>query len=187
MNNSEKIEIPISKVKIMFLLLVSLAFLLVSAWLLSIHIDEHTPFWEMENVFINIVCVLGLLMGLFGSYFFIKKLFDDEPGLVIDELGIIDNSGGVSVGRIYWVDIIGVQEYLVEAGSASSQKFVSIFLVNPEDYIARQPNSFKRKMIQANAKYSGTPVSISANSLKISFEELYGLIEMKFMAFRNTN
>ena len=187
MNNSEKIEIPISKVKITFLLLGSLAFLLVSTWLLSIHIDEHTPFWAIENVFINVVCVLGLLMGAIGSYFSIKKLYDNEPGLVIDELGIIDNSGGVSVGRIYWVDMIGVHKYLVDAGPASSQKFVSIFLVNPEDYIARQPNSLKRKMIQANAKYSGTPVSISANSLKISFDELYDLIEMKFTAFKRVD
>lgn len=187
MNNSYKIEIPISKLKITLLLLGSVAFLLVGTWLLFMNVDEYNPIWAVESLVVNVASVLGMLMGLFGVYFFTKKLFDTKPGLVIDELGLIDNSGGLSIGRIYWTDIVGIQDYYVQAGMASKQKFVSIFLDNPADYIARQPNSLKRKMMKANEKYSGTPVSISANGLRISFDELLVLIEEKFADANNGN
>ncbi|MEZ4883601.1 MAG: STM3941 family protein [Chitinophagales bacterium] len=186
MNNTDIIEIPLSKVKLSLLLLSSILFVVLSYWLLLRYINSHDSFFEGDSWFICIVSVLGFLMGLGGMYFFTKKLFDKKPGLVIDELGIIDNSGGLSIGRIYWTDIIDIYEYTVQVGIASKQRFVAITLQNPKDYIARQANPLKKKIMQSNEKYMGTPVSISANGLKISFDELLILIEEKMQNFKQS-
>ncbi len=54
---------------------------------------------------------------------------------------------------------------------------------NPQTYINGQSNWFKRKILELNYKWYGTPVGISANGLKISFEELLKLVTEKFEAY----
>lgn len=58
-------------------------------------------------------------------------------------------------------------------------------VINPQEYIDGQPSRVKRKMLELNYKWYGAPVGISANGLRISFEELLQLVTEEFKDFKN--
>ena len=98
---------------------------------------------------------------------YIQKLKSSALGLIIDKQGITDNSSALSVGLIAWSDIENIS--VIEM---YRQKLIMIEVNNPEEYIARQPNSMKRKMMEMNYKTYHTPISITSNILQIKFDEL---------------
>jgi hypothetical protein len=55
-----------------------------------------------------------------------------------------------------------------------------LYVSNPNTYIDRQKNLLKRKGMALNHRSYGTPVSISASTLKISFPELFALVSQRF-------
>jgi len=60
------------------------------------------------------------------------------------------------------------------------QQFVAISLRNPEEYIARETNAFKRKAMSIGLQHSNSPVNISANGLKINYDDLLQLLQDKY-------
>jgi hypothetical protein len=121
---------------------------------------------------------LSMLLGgssvlFFGgcSYVALKKLMDRNPGLVVTAQGVTDNSAGASAGMVPWADVASVQ-----ARFLTGQKFVSLMLHDPQAY-AQRGNQLQKYLGGMNIKLVGTPVSISANSLSISFDELLTLLQ----------
>lgn len=115
--------------------------------------------------------------GIFGS----KKLFDLTPGLIVDDKGITDNSSGVCVGLIEWKDISGISKYEV-----MSTKFLLIHVYNPEKYLAKA-NKSKARVMKANMKMTGTPLTISSTALQCDFTELTKSVNDAFEEYqRNT-
>jgi hypothetical protein len=124
--NQERIEIKLSKTKGILTFLGSIAFVLVSLWLISIadNQDRYTP------TFVKGAGYVGLIFfGLCGLYIF-YKLFDTKPGLVIDDNGILDNSSAASGHIIKWDRIVGLR-----IGQVKSTKFILIDLVDPEQFL----------------------------------------------------
>lgn len=184
MHSGTIIRIPLSKNKIVKLLIFSLIFVAAGLWILIA--QPQTSNFIFNNVWLkNIAGGMSTIMGIAGTFYFSRKLADSQPGLVIDNEGFTDNSSAVALGKIYWRDVIAVEEKAIQASIASKQYFVTILLKNPETYINRYPDGIRKKMMLMNLKYSGTPVNISANSLKISFTELKQLLQQQFDAFRN--
>jgi hypothetical protein len=59
-----------------------------------------------DNPFVKYgAAIAAILFFGFGIFYFLRKLIDKKPGLIIDDNGIIDNSSAVSVGLIPWSDI----------------------------------------------------------------------------------
>lgn len=104
----------------------------------------------------------------------IRKLIDPAPGLVLNREGFIDNSSGLSAGRIPWSDVEQIKEFQMQ-----HQRFISVILVHPQR-CAETGNALVKWIKRANLKMSGTPVNISANSLKIRHEELLAAFDMFF-------
>lgn len=126
----------------------------------------------------------GVLMGLLGMYYFTQKLLDKKPGIIIDENGIYDNTTAFTFGLIPWSDIAQITERTVQASIASKQHFVTIILVNPDEYINRETNSIKRSLLKANAKSSGSPVHISTNGLKTNHKDLIVIMNEAFAKYK---
>lgn len=130
----------------------------------------HPDGTRYDPMFVRAVGMAGFvffgLCGVFG----LAKCLDSRPGLVLDSIGIIDNSAGVAVGRIAWSEIRDVQ-----AGSVRSQKFLVLFVTNPEKYLGKG-NFLKRFFVDANYRMTCSPITISAGALRIGFSELEGLI-----------
>ncbi|MFM7429801.1 MAG: STM3941 family protein [Flammeovirgaceae bacterium] len=170
--NQERIEIKLSKTKGILTFLGSVAFVLVSLWLISFADDQdrYTP------TFVKGAGYVGLIFfGLCGLYIF-YKLFDTKPGLIIDNNGILDNSSAASGHIIKWERIVGLR-----VGQVKSTKFILIDLVDPEQFM-NEMKGIKKTLMWGTYKMYGTLTSISSSTLNCDFDELYNLIDKRLQS-----
>jgi len=170
----EKIEIPLSKRKISLLLVAAIGFIFFGV-LFIIMPESFTSQICRSPVVIRITGFFGITFFGVISFFLIRKLFDNRVGLKIDQYGITDNTNGTSIGLIEWKDITGVKKIQV-----TSNKILMLQTNKPEKYIERATNLIAKQAMKANYKMYGSPISILAQSLKISFDELETLILHEF-------
>jgi hypothetical protein len=174
----ETIMIPLSKRKLFMLLIGSVLFVVAGVFFLIKPATFLSPLMQNER-FIAIIGSAAILFFGFCAVFAAKKMFDNRPGLIIDQLGITDNSSGVGGGVIPWNEIDGISTAQVQ-----SQRFILVMVSDPDKYIAAQHGSFKRRMMKINYRMYNTPVCISANGLQTNFDELYNLITTQFQKHR---
>lgn len=178
MKETDKIIIPLSKSKITLVLTGSIVFVILGI-LFFLHPERFLTIFLRNEEIIRITGFASV--GFFGlcAIFYAIKLFDNKPGLNIDKHGILDNSSGISSGLIAWQDI---QEITVL--EIVKQKVILIMVSNPDNYIARQKSRFKRKIMKLNYDNYETPIQITANGLKCSFDELFEMISSSFKNFK---
>ncbi|WP_274474582.1 STM3941 family protein [Mangrovimonas aestuarii] len=169
----EKI-IEISKIKIIGLIGLSLIFVLLGIW-----IAYYAPIVEIEilnnNIFRKSIGFLSIIFfGIIGIIIS-KKLFENKYGIKINDNGIYDNSTSINSGLIRWENI-----ERIEKSKVVNQNFIRVIVNNPNEFIGRQTSLLKRKNVETNFKKFGSPIQISANGLKIGFNELYELITEEF-------
>ncbi len=162
-----KIEIPLSKTKLFLGIGGSVLFVVLGIYLFATIADNQTQFNATVVKVVGIASVL--FFGATGIYG-IKKLFDANIGLTIDENGITDNTNATSIGLISWGDILEICTVQI-----ASTKFLLIYTTNPDKYLDKV-KGFKRKLMQGNNKMYGTPLSITSTTLKYNFNELEKLI-----------
>lgn len=180
MKMSKQIEIPLSKIKLTLMFFASIVFF-GTGIAMMIHPEKVNGSVFFQNPTINFIFgIVGTLFGGIVAIFAFKKLNDNSPGLIISDEGVVDNSGGISAGFIPWTDITAIKETKV-----FTNRMINVVVKNPEDYIARQKNVFKRKAVQANYSSFGTVISISANGLKSNQSDLKAILDNKFAAFNN--
>ena len=172
-----KIDIPLSKTKMIFLILGCLLFVALGIFMLlngeEMQTRKFSPVWIMGFGGLGVLFFGGICISV------IKKMFDKSPGLCIDENGIWDNSSGVSVGHITWRDVLGIRKV-----SVSGTRFLLIDVHNPEKYINTAKGGIKKQAMKANNRKYGTPISISANGLSIKYNALEELIVEAFQKYR---
>lgn len=178
----EKIEIPLSKNKLLLSIGGSLLFVVAGIWLFlnADGFHEHS-FRLLRNPMV--VKGVGILSFLFFGVIVVvgfKKLFDKKVGLIIDSNGITDNSNASSIGLIEWNDITEIITKQV-----MSTKFLLINVANPEKYIGKAESGMKAKLMRSNMKMSGTPISITYTTLKYDFGKLEQLIQTEFERNKN--
>ena len=179
MTTPATLRIPLSKTKIVLLLAGALGFVALSTWMLLAFSDAEiaelrrfsSP-WLFRGVAITGLVFFGAC-GVVAA----RKLFDDRPGLVIGPEGITDHASGVAAGLVPWRDITGIGTYAVQG-----QRFVVLMVRDPDRYTERG-NALVRMLNRANARMVGSPVSISANTLKISYGELLARLDAAFAAW----
>ncbi|SFU66735.1 hypothetical protein SAMN05216480_11259 [Pustulibacterium marinum] len=166
----DRIEIPLSKTKLLLLLLGGIGFVVLGTWF-TIHPEQFkTPLFQSSEV-IRMSGIASIVFFGVCVVFIFKKLFDKKVGLIMDENGITDHSSGTSVGLIEWDDIIGLETVQV-----ASTKIMMLLTNQPEKYIARAKNGIAKQAMKANYKMYGSPLSIASNSLQITYDDLEKLI-----------
>ena len=158
----EKLLISPNKTKIGLFLVISLGFVVGGFWILSS--SHHEP--KFNPVLVYAIGISNIIFFGVCALTFAVQLCNTKPSVVLDAMGIIDNSSAVSVGRILWQDIDRVSITQIE-----NQKFLTIHVNCPEKYLQRG-SWFKRKLNDLNNKIYGSPIHISTNMLSISLEEL---------------
>ena len=186
MRESKKIEIPLSKAKLAKLFLFSLLFEGAGLWLLIVNPQISNPVFN-NSLFKGVASSGAIILGVFGIYFYSRKLFDKKPGLVLDERGLYDNTSAFNFGLIPWEDISQIHERTVRASIFSRQQFVTIGLVNPDKYILREKNFVKRKLLSVNASSYGSPVHLSTNGLKTNHRELLQMLTTEHTKHKSGN
>ena len=178
MSDNNQIEIELSKQKILLLLIGSILFVGLGIWFV-INPDKFISSFIKSATVIFIAGIAAILFFGFVSFFIFKKLFDKKPGLTVNNEYIIDNSSAVAAGQIFWSDVLKIK-----ISQVYRQEFLMLIVSNPEEYINKQSSSIKRKAMQMNFRSYGSPISISANGLQCSFDELKNILEIKFAEFK---
>ena len=156
------VSIPLSKTKNVLLFLGAVAFVVGSGWIWSIA-DTQTRY---SPLFAKAVAVVGASFFALCSIYASFKIFDSRPGLIIDSQGIVDNSSAVAAGRIFWHEINGLK-----ISDIAGQRFITIEVVDAKIFVER--GGFLRRTLNAvNTKMTGSPLSISSNSLRVNFDQL---------------
>jgi hypothetical protein len=155
-----------------------LTFVAIGVWFVIAPTQIENSYWG-PPIKIAIAGYASIIFFGFCAVILISKLPDKKPGLIIDDTGLTDNSSGLSAGHILWTDIKNI--YVLEI---HKQRLLMLEVSNPQDYIDRQNNLFKRKGMALNYRMYGTPLSITANGLKIPFQELLVLVTERFLETR---
>jgi len=166
-----EIKIPLSKTKIILLLIGALAFVVAGAWGVLDAERFTSTLYSKNLVFYS--GLAGIIFFGICSVFIAKKVFSSKPGLTINDNGIIDNSNATSVGLIEWNDIIGIETNQVNVpvyGTLSNTKSPKMLIIKtsePEKYIKRSKNIISKKAMEANNRMYGTPLTIISINLTI--------------------
>ncbi|HEY5883918.1 MAG TPA: STM3941 family protein [Pyrinomonadaceae bacterium] len=176
MDSSDEIIIELSKTKIALGILGSFAFVIAGFWLVTLDADSIRTGSGFRLLLNSPAVAYGLgfaAIVVFGvlALFFFKKILNKEPGLIFNSSGIIDNASAASAGFIPWSEVLGSQVFEMQG-----QKMLVIMVANPQKYVDTG-SALKRKLNQANYNMVGSPISISATTLKTKFPELCSLFD----------
>lgn len=171
---NEKI-IYLSKVKLLLLIAGSIAFVFLGVWVANLDAEKiQSSRRYTDPVLVHLIGWVTVIFAVLCSAIGVKKFFDKRPGLILSSLGVTDNSSGTSAGFIPWEDISGFGIYKIKR-----QKMLTILLINPEKYI-HSGGTLKVALKKISHQMSGSPILITSNSLKISFETLQGICNEYF-------
>ncbi|WP_158989546.1 STM3941 family protein [Mucilaginibacter sp. L196] len=175
--NAGSIAIPQSKTKLALLLLLSLTFVALGLWIIqNASSPENLDNWHRWK---------GLIAGFssiifFGgcSLAFLFMLFNNNPGLIVDDKGITINPGIFSNRFIPWnqVEKFSIQQVL-------QTKLIGVHLKNPEEYIEQQKGAWIKRTLKLNYKNFGAPLSIATNNLKGNFDTIYSLLTSRLSSY----
>ncbi len=113
------------------------------------------------------------------AWFSFRRWRFSGPGLLITSLGLIDHSGMVSAGMIYWQDITGINSNKIVFSEC-----IHVKVKNPERYIRNKKNIFERYWLRMEYRYLGSPVHISVSGLKIKFTELFRIVQEYYLSMQ---
>lgn len=175
----DKIEIQLSKIKILLLLLVAAIFVILGGFFI-LNPEQFATHRFRSPEIIRIVGIVAVAFFGLCLVLITKKLFDNKIGLTLDQKGITDNTNAASVGLIEWTDITGIRTVQV-----ASTKILMLDTDQPHKYIDRAKNGISKRALKANHKMYGSPLSIISNSLKINYRDLEQLIKTEFEKRKN--
>jgi hypothetical protein len=169
MTSSDETVVPLSKTKLVLLIILSVGFVALGFWTFQ----TDSSWIESQRRFNNpmLVHAIGIVAMVFfglGVVVGIRKLFDPKPGLVLSSAGMLIASSA-SMGLIPWADVEGFATYEIHR-----QKMLVVKLVDPEKYV-RAGGALRQALYRANINMIGSPIAVSSNTLNISFDELVTL------------
>jgi len=170
------IEIPFSKQKIVFGIVVSIIFVILGYYLFA-NIADHQN--RLDPRLAKAVGLLGVVFFGGTGIFAIKKLFDNSLALIIGNDGIYDNTNATSVGFIQWDDITEIKTAQIK-----STKFLLIYVKNPQIYLDKV-SGLKKIILKSNFSMYGTPISITTTTIKFKYNELEEIILERLVEHRN--
>jgi hypothetical protein len=174
--------IALSKGKILRLVGGAIAFIAVSLWLA--YMDPSNPsdawYWHQHNpYFVHAVGIVGAAVFGACAIWWVTKLFDTRPGLILERDGFTDYSGALPSGFVPWSDVTGLSVFKVK-----STRTLVVKVADPEQYIKRG-NALRRTLARVNANTCGSPIRIGSNDLTIGFDELSSLFDSYWRAWKD--
>ena len=162
----DRVEIFTSKKKAILMLIGSMVFVVLGI-MMFINADQLTEIRSYYSVVLRGFGILGALFFGLGVYIGVKRLIKKEIAIIIDSKGINVNPKHSESDFIEWNDISGFKEIRIQ-----SQKIIIIGLKNPEYWVEKETNLFRRRLMQFNLKNYDSPFNIATAGLDISYKEL---------------
>jgi len=144
-------------------MLVSVAFVAISIWMLAFPAEEI----GLDG---TLAAYIGIpFFGLCGL-FFLSRLLWPKPAVVVNDAGLLDNASAFGVGLIPWTEISGVR-----ISSFMKQQFLAVYVADPEKYLNRA-NPLKRAIMRSTQSMIGTGITIPLSALPVSADELLSVV-----------
>jgi hypothetical protein len=173
MTDEVDVSIKLSRVKMVFVVVGSVLFVMIGTALFEQSGGKDAPFsLFMKLLSLNFIFLFGFC-GVYAG----GKLFDRKPGLILNSQGIFDNSSAASLGLIPWERVRGLRVV-----SLSGQKFLVVDLSDPKEFLARA-GLWNRWLAWMNWKFYGSPVQISAMTLACGFRTLHETVKQAWDRF----
>jgi len=179
MKDIHAISFAISKTKLLTTTTATLPMLFGAIKIINTAPEKFDTMFPGARYVLMPIAFLGIAFSILILFFVYKKLSDTQPGFTVSDEGITDNSSAVSAGFIPWSDVLEINEKTI-----FGQHYLRVKVNNPESYINRQTNGLKRFMMRRNHKSFDAAISISASSMRCSFEELKDLLNRRFAAYK---
>lgn len=161
MIEKEPIIIPTKKSAIFLGVLISAIFVGIGIVMLNAEATRR-----YSSTFLHTWGFFGITFFGLGFLYFLKKLFDNKPGLILDETGLWNNSSIISSHTIKWSELRGVRLRTI-----GKEKILLLNFKDKESFI-RKFNLFERFIFRINMSMSNAPFAISTRTLKCDVEEL---------------
>lgn len=164
--NGDRTEIFISKKKSIKHILAAACLTAMSILVLAISEEQNTLPPEMAELvgYLSLAIFIPLLL------YFVYRLSDDSPAIILDAAGLTDNSSATSAGFIPWDQIEELQ-----VKTMHSTPILGIVLRDSE-FFFKSANPVARFLYKINRKVYRTSCMISTTALKIDFEEFEELV-----------
>lgn len=162
----ERIEIYLNKQRLIILLVSTIAFFGIGIWFVANPGNFKKGLVGNPDVVSGIGMLTIVVFGL-SAFAVVKKMIDQQPGIIIDKTGITDNSSGISAGHITWREIKEIK-----TTKLLNKKFVNIVL----------HKSINQK--KKGKEGDDVVVSISNNTLQCTFEELESTLKNAFEKYK---
>lgn len=171
------IEIGINKGKMVFFLILSLLFVLLSAW---IYFDYSTTNPPIEPVVLRIISIS--IMVIFGLALIVggKRFLTVSVGLKISEQGVHDYTNKFGIDCICWEDI-----KIIHDTNVGFNNMAQIDVKDPSAYIKQGKNGLQRWLMKSNLRHHGSPFIIASSALKMKHNDLVQLLKDEFIAYKN--
>ncbi len=163
---SDELVVPVSRGKLIALVLASALSVSVSAW--------FGLFAPVESVVARTIALAGVALFLLCGAYAISRLVRPTPALIINREGILDNASALSVGFLGWDEIAELNEYQFR-----DQTFLGIVPKNLDALLLKQP-AWKRVAIRGNLSFGAAPVNIPQVMLPLKVSALIDEIELRF-------
>jgi hypothetical protein len=177
MENMQRISIPLNKLRMLFLLFCG-GFFVAGGY--SMFRSTSSAF--SNGIFSNLLFVQGVgiaSMVFFGAAFFVmlRKLLDPEPGLILYDQGLIDNSSAFPAGFVPWADVAGFKVRGIQ-----KQQMVDVLLKDPYKYISTF-KPLRRAMLRLSLRAKGSAISIPCGYLSKELGEPVALLNKYWSAY----
>lgn len=170
---SNRVEIPINKLKTALLLIVPLIALIFGPLLFFL----PELFTSQSEPIIEKTRYMGLAAGIVGLILLIlivRKWLSKKTGLIIDDSGIADYSNASYTDITEWSDIIKI-----EGKKVGPLKLIIVHVSNPEKYLNNAKKSAVRQM-RKNLQFYNSPLLLVSTRLKIKYDDLLVQIQNEF-------
>jgi hypothetical protein len=132
--------------------------------------------WRIGGIRNQVAAVASCVVFGLCLIFAVIRLISHQPALIINSSCLMDNSSALGGYTVRWDEVEGIYISSVRASLFSTQRFLSICLKRPEEFLSRQ-SAFRARWMKANVALVGAPVNISASPLPVRLEELMAMIQ----------
>ncbi len=173
-----RVEIYTSKKKAVFVVLGSALFVFVGVLLLMDNLQSSEITWKF--IVENWQTVFGILFFGLGTIAGMYLLFKTRLVLVIDENGITIEPTK-SNRFIKWEEIDGFDE--IPLPYTGKPVFI-IKVRNPEQFVEKETNIFKKYSMRFNINMYGSPIGIHTGGMNISTKKFRNLLRTFYKKYK---
>lgn len=174
---SNRIIYPIRKSRVYKFLAIGAAVFIIGALLI---LSPPDFLKEADSIFMLLFPGLVLLMiGGFISYSNIKILLGNKNQLLISDEGICDTCTGFSAGQVLWSEVSSIKD-----SKSANARFIELVLKNPQDFIQKEHNANKKKMLEMSLNGQQPMIMISSMLIECSHEDLLQSLNTAFQNYQ---